>query len=124
MVCVDTMLQGWRFASSGLNAFEEGNHSRRLLCLLRCMISRETQLPKDERIRMIDRELLKKCESDTAECLLKAGHQEELLKKLQETGGYDSFVLLEAISKVSELREQLSGIQSQLKELSNRAGIK
>ena len=73
---------------------------------------------------MIDRELLKKCESDTAECLLKAGHQEELLKKLQETGGYDSFVLLEAISKVSELREQLCGIQNQLKELSNSAGIK
>jgi hypothetical protein len=73
---------------------------------------------------MIDRELLKKCESDTAECLLKAGHQEELLKKLQETGGYDSFVLLEAINKVSELREQLCGIQNQLKELSNSAGIK
>ena len=73
---------------------------------------------------MIDRELLKKCESDTSECLLKAGHQEELLKKLQETGGYDSFVLLEAISKVSELREQLCGIQNQLKELSNSAGIK
>jgi hypothetical protein len=73
---------------------------------------------------MIDRELLKKCESDTAECLLKAGHQEELLKKLQETGGYDSFVLLEAINKVSELREQLCGIQNQLKELSSSAGIK
>ena len=73
---------------------------------------------------MIDRELLKKCESDTAECLLKAGHQEELLKRLQETGGYDSFVLLEAINKVSELREQLCGIQNQLKELSNSAGIK
>jgi hypothetical protein len=73
---------------------------------------------------MIDREILKKCESDTAECLLKAGHQEELLKKLKETGGYDSFVLLEAINKVSELREQLCGIQNQLKELSNSAGIK
>jgi hypothetical protein len=73
---------------------------------------------------MIDREILKKCQLDTDECLLKAGHQEELLKKLQETGGYDSFTLLEAISKVSELRQQLSGIQSQLLELSNNAKTK
>jgi hypothetical protein len=73
---------------------------------------------------MIDREILKKCQLDTDECLLKAGHQEELLKKLQETGGYDSFTLLEAISKVSELRQQLSGIQSQLLELSNSAKTK
>jgi hypothetical protein len=73
---------------------------------------------------MIDREILKKCQMDTDECLLKAGHQEELLKKLQETGGYDSFTLLEAISKVSELRQQLSGIQSQLLELSNNAKTK
>jgi hypothetical protein len=73
---------------------------------------------------MIDREILKKCQMDTDECLLKAGHQEELLKKLQETGGYDSFTLLEAISKVSELRQQLSGIQSQLLKLSNSAKTK
>jgi hypothetical protein len=71
---------------------------------------------------MIDREILKKCQTDTDECLLKAGHQEELLKKLQETGGYDSFTLLEAISKVSDLRQQLSGIQNQLLELSRGAG--
>jgi hypothetical protein len=73
---------------------------------------------------MIDREILKKCQMDTDECLLKAGHQEELLKKLKETGGYDSFTLLEAITKVSELRQQLSGIQSQLLELSNNAKTK
>ena len=73
---------------------------------------------------MIDRKILKKCQIETDECLLTAGHQEELLKKLQETGGYDSFVLLEAISKVSELREQLSGIQSQLLELSKSTGSK
>jgi hypothetical protein len=73
---------------------------------------------------MIDREILKKCQMDTDECLLKAGHQEELLKKLQETGGYDSFTLLEAITKVSELRHQLSGIQSQLLKLSNSAKTK
>ncbi len=68
---------------------------------------------------MINEKILKKCQSDTAECLLKAGHQEELLRKLQETGGYDSFVLLEALNKVAELREQLNGIQKQLKELSD-----
>jgi hypothetical protein len=73
---------------------------------------------------MIDTEILKKCQTDTDECLLTAGHQEELLKKLKETGGYDSFILLEAINKVSELREQLSGIQSQLLELSKSAGTK
>jgi len=73
---------------------------------------------------MIDREILKKCQMDTDECLLKAGHQEELLKKLQETGGYDSFTLLEAITKVSELRQQLSRIQSQLLKLSNSAETK
>jgi hypothetical protein len=73
---------------------------------------------------MIDREILKKCQMDTDECLLKAGHQEELLKKLKETGGYDSFTLLEAISKVSELRQQLSGIQNQLLELSKSTGSK
>jgi hypothetical protein len=73
---------------------------------------------------MIDREILKQCQIDTDECLLKAGHQEELLKKLQETGGYDSFTLLDAISKVTELRQQLSGIQSQLLELSKSTGSK
>jgi hypothetical protein len=73
---------------------------------------------------MIDQNILKKCQMDTDECLLKAGNQEELLKKLKETGGYDSFTLLEAITKISELRQQLSGIQSQLLELSNNAKTK
>jgi hypothetical protein len=68
---------------------------------------------------MIDQEILKHCQIETDECLLKAGHQEKLLKKLKETGGYDSFTLLEAISTISELRQQLSGIQKQLLELSN-----
>jgi hypothetical protein len=71
---------------------------------------------------MIDREMLKKCQTDTDECLLMAVHEEELLKKLQETGGYDSFILLEAINKVSEIREQMSGIQNRLLELSKSAG--
>jgi hypothetical protein len=75
-------------------------------------------------MNMINQEILKKCQTDTDECLLKADHQEELLKKLQETGGYDSFILLEAISKVAELRQQLSEIQSQLLELSNNSKTK
>jgi hypothetical protein len=68
---------------------------------------------------MIDREILKKCQTEMDECLLKADHQEVLLKKLQETGGYDSFTLLEAISKISELHQQMNEIQNHLLKLSD-----
>jgi hypothetical protein len=73
---------------------------------------------------MNNREIINKCQMDTDECLLKVDNQEVLLKRLQETGGYDSFTLLEAISKVSELRQQLNVIQSQLLELSNSSKTK
>jgi hypothetical protein len=73
---------------------------------------------------MNDREIINKCQMDTDECLLKVGNLEVLLKRLQETGGYDSITLLEAISKVSEQRQQLNVIQSRLLELSNSCKTK
>jgi hypothetical protein len=64
---------------------------------------------------------LKKCQMDMKECLEEMGDQQEILKKLRETGFYDSSVLLEAMRKITELREKLDGIHSQLKELSDKA---
>ena len=66
-------------------------------------------------------EILEKCQIDMEECLVEMGDQQELLSKLRETGFYDSFVLLEAMSKIDDLREKLNGIHSQLKELSYSA---
>ena len=64
-------------------------------------------------------EVLQKCQMDMEECLAEMGNQQELLSKLRETGFYDSFVLLEAMGKVAELRQKLDSIHSQLKELSD-----
>ena len=62
--------------------------------------------------------ILETCELDMEECLVEMGNQQELLNRLRKTGFYDSFVLLEAIKKIADLREKLNKIDGQLQELS------
>ncbi len=71
-------------------------------------------------LKMDEEETLKKCQLDMEECLEEMGNQQEILKKLRETGFYDSAVLMEAMRKITELREKLDSIHGQLKELSDK----
>jgi hypothetical protein len=88
------------------------NHSKRI---------GESDILEHERLEMDQEETLKKCQLDMEECLEEMGNQQEILKKLRETGFYDSSVLMEAMRKITELREKLDGIHGQLKELSDKA---
>ena len=69
---------------------------------------------------MDEEKILKTCQMDMEECLVEMGNQQEILKKLRETGFYDSYVLAEAMRKITELREKLDSIHSQLKTLSKK----
>jgi len=73
---------------------------------------------------MKNEEILKQCQMDMEGCLVEMGNQQKLLSKLRETGFYDSFVLVEAINKVAELRDKINSIHGQLKELSDSTETK
>lgn len=68
---------------------------------------------------MKDEEILKTCELDMEECLSEMGDQQDLIRRLRESGSYDPYALAEAIAKVAALREKLEGVEGRLTELSN-----